>query len=84
MAEAEERLVALTETLVVALIDDRDALSITTDENEEGTLVINISVSEEETGKVIGRQGRVIKAIRTLVRAAASQDEMSVEVEVIG
>lgn len=84
MADAAERLVSLTETLVSALIEDKDALEVTTDEDDEGTLVINISVSDEETGKVIGRQGRVIKAIRTLVRAAASQDDLPVEVEVIG
>lgn len=84
MNDTEERLVALTETLVSALVDDVDALAVTASDGEDGSLVINVAVADEETGKVIGRQGRVIKAIRTVVRAAASQDDRTVEVEVVG
>lgn len=84
MEGADERLVALTETLVSALVDDVEALTVTSSDGEDGSLVINVTVAEDETGKVIGRQGRVIKAIRTVVRAAASQDDLSVEVEVVG
>ena len=46
-------------------------------------MLIEISVNEEDTGKVIGRQGRVIKSIRTLARAAASRNDMRVEVEIL-
>ena len=52
--------------------------------DEDGALHIDITVADDEVGKVIGRRGRMIKAIRTLARAAASQAELSVEVEILG
>ena len=45
--------------------------------------MVEISVADEDAGKVIGRQGRVIKAIRTLCRAAGSRNGAAVEVEII-
>lgn len=83
MAETHADIVALVETLVVALVDDKDAVSIDS-ESDGDDLRIDITVAEDETGKIIGRQGRVIKAIRTLARAAASQADLNVEVEVLG
>ena len=50
---------------------------------EDGSVVVEIRVAEGDAGKVIGRQGRVIKAIRTLARAAASRTGKLVEVELI-
>ena len=44
-------------------------------ETEDGSIFVEVRVNEEDAGKVIGRQGRVIKAIRTLARAAASSHE---------
>ena len=46
-------------------------------------MVVEISVNPDDAGKVIGRQGRVIKAVRTLARAAASTEDVAVEVELI-
>lgn len=83
MSEEQEKIVDLVKTLVSSLVDDQDAIGIESVE-EAGALVVNITVSEDETGKVIGRQGRVIKALRTLARAAGSQNGISVEVEVLG
>ena len=54
-----------------------------TSREDGGAVLIEISVNEEDTGKVIGRQGRVIKSIRTLARAAASRNDMRVEVEIL-
>ena len=56
---------------------------ITSTDTEEGALLVEISVADEDAGKVIGRQGRVIKAIRTLCRAAGSRNGAAVEVEII-
>ena len=50
---------------------------------EVGSILVELHVNEEDAGKVIGRQGRVIKAIRTLARAAASCTNTHVEVELI-
>ncbi len=70
----------LVEMLVRSLVDDQESVSVQTSSDEEG-LLIEVSVNEDETGKIIGRQGRIVKAIRTLARAAA---DYSVEVEVLG
>ena len=80
MPKQEQATVELVEHLVRSLVDDQDAVKIvsSTSGNE---LLIEVSVADEETGKVIGRQGRIIKAIRTLARASA---DYSVEVEVLG
>ena len=73
----------LVKTLVFPLIEFEEDLDIQASESEDGGIYIEIRVNEEDAGKVIGRQGRVIKAIRTLARAAASRTGTSVEVELI-
>lgn len=83
MAEFREDIANLIEALVVPLVDDPDAVEITSTDTDEGALLVEISVADEDAGKVIGRQGRVIKAIRTLCRAAGSRNGAAVEVEII-
>lgn len=73
----------LVEYLVVSLIDKPEDLSIDVTDGE-GTTLIEVHVDSEDVGKVIGRHGRVIKAIRTLARACAARDELVADVEVIG
>ena len=80
MPRSKEATSQLVETLVRSLVDDQDSVTVKTTEDEAG-IIIEVSVNPDETGKVIGRQGRIIKAIRTLSRAAA---DFAVEVEVIG
>lgn len=80
MPKQEQATVELVEHLVRSLVDNQEAVKITSSTNA-GELMIEVSVADEETGKVIGRQGRIIKAIRTLARASA---DFSVEVEVLG
>ena len=83
MADLTEDLAGLVDSIVRPLIDEADALDVTAVEAEDGAIVVEIRVSEEDAGKVIGRQGRVIKAIRTLARAAASRTGKLVGVELI-
>jgi uncharacterized protein len=83
MSQSHEDIVGLVDTLVTALVDDKEAVSVESEADGED-LRIDITVAEEETGKIIGRKGRVIKSIRTLARAAASQAGFEVEVEVLG
>jgi uncharacterized protein len=80
MAADYEDVTRLVEALVTALVDDEESVEVTGREEQEGYL-IEIAVASDETGKIIGRQGRVIKALRTLARAAC---DGSLEVEVIG
>lgn len=82
MPEEKQDISGLVESLVSPLVDYEDDLEITSRE-EEGMVYVDISVNEADTGKVIGRQGRVINSIRTLARAAASRNDLRVEVEIV-
>ena len=83
MAEQTEDIVGLVESVVRPLIEFPDELQIEASDAEHGSILVELHVNEEDAGKVIGRQGRVIKAIRTLARAAASSTNTHVEVELI-
>ena len=83
MADSREDISGLVESLVLPLVDNPDAVSIEATDTEDGAVLIEIRVDEADAGKVIGRQGRVIKAIRTLSRAAGSRHGFDVEVELV-
>ena len=82
MTEQSLDLAGLVDSLVRPLVDNEGDLQITSS-IEDGCETIEIRVNEEDAGKVIGRQGRVIKSVRALARAAASRSGMSAEVEII-
>ena len=82
MADQSKNIAGLVECVVRPLVDFEDDLEVTSRE-EGSTIIVEVSVNEEDAGKVIGRQGRVIKSIRTLARAAASRNDMHVEVEIL-
>lgn len=83
MSEQTTDIAGLVSSVVEPLVEYPDDLEITSSEAEDGTILVEIRVHEDDAGKVIGRQGRVIKAIRTLARAAASRTDTHVEVELI-
>ena len=65
------------------LVEDPDAVSVTVDEpDEEGTTVYHIHVAEGDMGRIIGKQGRIAKAIRTVARSAAIRKNEKVMVEI--
>lgn len=65
------------------LVEDKDSVSVQADAPaEDGTVVYHLRVAENDMGRVIGKQGRIAKAIRTVVRAAATKSEMKVVVEI--
>ena len=69
-------------TIVKGLVDDKDAVSVTVDEpKEDGTVVYHLHVAADDMGRVIGKQGRIAKAIRTIVRSAAGKVEQKVAVK---
>lgn len=80
MPKTQESTSQLVEMLIRSLVDDQDSVSVVSKSGDK-SLIIEVSVNPDETGKIIGRQGRIIKAIRTLARASA---DYSVEVEVLG
>ncbi len=69
--------------MVEPLIEHQDELEIDGIDEEDGHILIEIRVNPDDAGKVIGRQGRVIKSIRTLTRAAASRKDATVDVELV-
>ncbi len=81
MVDSFEDVTELVRSLVEQIVENPEAVTVTGTDQENGELFIEIEVDEGDIGKVIGRQGRIIKAIRTLARAAASQDGFRVEVE---
>lgn len=83
MPALAEDLVGLVETVVSPLVEYKEDLQIDSFEGEDGNILIEIRVNPDDAGKVIGRQGRIIKAIRTLTRAAATRSDASVDVELV-
>ncbi|HEY5549285.1 MAG TPA: KH domain-containing protein [Coriobacteriia bacterium] len=73
----------LIDYLVRSLVDDVDAVSIARTETSGGEL-FEITVAPDDVGKVIGRSGRIVKALRTLMRAAGSVDGRNVDIEILG
>ncbi len=71
----------LVEVIAKALVDNPDEVVVTESIKGEDTL-IELKVSPADMGKVIGKQGRIAKAIRSVVKAAASKEEKKVIVEI--
>lgn len=75
----EELLISLAK----GLVEDKDGVKVTVDEPaEDGTIVYHLSVAPGDMGRVIGKQGRIAKAIRTVMRASASMRSEKVMVEI--
>ena len=72
----------LVEYVARSLVDEPDAVKVTEVEAEEGT-VIELHVAEDDMGKVIGRNGSVAKALRTLLKVTAAREGTSVQLEII-
>lgn len=71
----------LVEVIAKALVDNPDEVVVTESENED-EVVIALQVASSDMGKVIGKQGRIAKAIRSVVKAASSKSEKRVIVEI--
>jgi predicted RNA-binding protein YlqC (UPF0109 family) len=75
-------MVELVEAIARSLVDHPENVSIRTTEDASG-LTIELSVDPDDMGKVIGKQGRIAKAIRTVVKAAATKENKKVTVEIV-
>lgn len=72
----------LVEVMAKALVDNPDEVVVT--ERKEGrNIVVELHVAASDMGKVIGKQGRIAKAIRSVVKAASTKDNTRVDVEII-
>jgi predicted RNA-binding protein YlqC (UPF0109 family) len=72
----------LLEQIAKALVDNPDEVSVNEVEGEQ-SLILELRVAEEDMGKVIGKQGRIAKAIRVVMKAAAIRENKRVVVEII-
>ena len=71
----------LVKVIAMALVDHPDEVTVTQTE-ENGETILHLHVVESDMGKVIGKQGRIAKSIRTVVKAAATRDDKKVTVEI--
>lgn len=70
-------------TVVKGLVEHPEQVTVDIDEpNAEGTTVYHLHVAEDDMGRVIGKQGRIAKAIRTVMRAAAIRNDQKIMVEI--
>ncbi len=73
----------LLKTIAQGLVEKKDEVKIEKDEpNEEGVIVYHLHVDSSDMGRVIGKQGRIAKSIRTIMRAAASRQECRIAIEI--
>ena len=70
-------------SIAQGLVEDQQAVTVDQDEpDEEGVIVFHLHVAPDDMGRVIGKQGRIAKAIRTVMRAAATRQDTKVSVEI--
>ena len=73
----------LLAAIASGLVEEPDAVTVTADEpNDESVTVYHLHVAENDMGRVIGKQGRIAKAIRVVMRAAANREGVKVSVEI--
>ena len=72
----------LLEDLARRLVDEPDAVRVDQVE-EDGVLVLRLHVAEDDRGKVIGRQGRIARALRTVVRAGSAREGRRLQLEIV-
>jgi uncharacterized protein len=73
----------LLEYLARGLVDDPDAVEVEQFEEEDGTVVLELAVGDDEYGKVIGRGGRTAQALRVMVKAAAVKENRRVLIDIV-
>ncbi|MCR5294499.1 MAG: KH domain-containing protein [Lachnospiraceae bacterium] len=72
----------LVEVIAKALVDHPEEVAVT-EKEADGELVVELKVASSDMGKVIGRQGRIAKAIRSVVKAASTKTGQKVSVEIV-
>ena len=71
----------LVEVIAKALVDNPDEV-VVTEEREKNSVLVTLHVAQSDMGKVIGKQGRIAKAIRNVVKAASTKENLRVDVDI--
>ena len=74
----------ILETIILNLVDNKDAVEIKEINNNEKSITFEVKVAESDMGKIIGKQGRLAKSIRTVMKSVAGKEQKRVSVEFIG
>ena len=70
-------------SIASGLVNEPDQVTVEVDDiNEEGVVVYHLHVAQDDMGRVIGKQGRIAKAIRTVMRATANRSDIKISVEI--
>ena len=80
---AVQRMQELLVYLAQGLVDEPDEVSVEQFEEDDGTVVLELAVAQEDYGKVIGRGGRTAQALRTVIRAAAASEKRRVVIDIV-
>lgn len=72
----------LVEVIAKALVDDPESVTVS-ERTEKKTTILEVRVADSDMGKVIGKQGRIAKAIRSVVKAAAAKEDKKVIVDIL-
>ena len=75
-------MVELVRVIAESLVDDKEAVEVTSREEENATIIM-LKVAEKDMGKVIGKKGRIAKALRIVVKSAAMREKKEVIVEIV-
>ena len=73
----------ILEDIAKAIVDNPDQVNVTEEQDSEGNVVLTLSVAPEDMGMVIGRHGKIAKAIRTVVKAASVKEDKHYIVEIV-
>jgi predicted RNA-binding protein YlqC (UPF0109 family) len=73
----------LLEYLARLLVEDPDAVSVEQFEDDDGTVILELAVAEDDYGRIIGRGGRTAQALRTVIKAAAVREDRRVLVDIV-
>ena len=69
--------------IVENLVENKDAIKIVREDKDDGFIKFNVTVAQDEMGKVIGKQGKVAQSIKSLMRAVGGKEQKKVEVEFV-
>ena len=73
----------LVEVIAKALVDSPEEVVVTERKEDDGTIVIELRVAKDDMGKVIGKKGRIAKSIRTVVKTAATKQNLKTVVDIV-
>ena len=73
----------LIEFIAKALVENPDSVSITEEQDEDGTILVKLAAASEDMGRIIGKQGRTAKAMRTLLNAKATRENKRASLQIM-